>query len=269
MANHVPQKQKPRRFPTSFIASLAHGLSLLEALGSTESGLPLSRLSGLVQLRKTTTWRLAHTLVYLGYVRQDSQTRCFSLGPRVLALGYGYFKSLDMKQLASSFLRDLSLHTGETVNMAVLDGDSLVYIERIKTTQIINISLHIGSRLPLYNTSMGRVLISEKPAKWLREYIKRLDKDSVVPKHLKGNCLLRILAETRRKGYALNDEDLAVGLRSIAAPVRGESGEIVAAVNIAVPSARLSASQLERTFAPALLKATAGISRALGYQNAR
>jgi IclR family transcriptional regulator, pca regulon regulatory protein len=267
MPINTPRKPETRNRPANFIASLAHGLSILEALGNNGAELSLAKLSSQVQLKKTTTWRLAHTLVNLGYVRQDSETRCFSLGPRVLVLGFGYFKSLDIKQLASPFLRDLSKRLGETVNMAVLDGDSLIYIERIKTSQIVNISLHIGSRLPLYNTSMGRVLASEMSQEWLSDYLVRLKNDPEARRYLDGNRLLRILADTRRRGYATNNEDLAKGLRSVASPIRGESGQIVAAVNIAVPSARVSISQLQRDYAPELLKTTAEISAALGYRN--
>jgi len=252
----------------NFIASLEHGLSILEAMASEMRAIPLSTLAERSGLKKTTAWRLAHTLVRLGYLRQDQETRRFSLAPRVLSLGYAYFESLDLKQLASPFLLDLSARLGETVNMAILDGYDLVYVERIKTSQIVNINLHVGSRLPLYNTSMGRALIAEMPTEWLGRYLASLKTVPEAKKYVQGGAekLLKILRETRQVGYALNDQDLTVGLRSIASPIRDRSKKVVAAVNVAVPSARVSVSQLQRVHAPELMKTTSEISAVLGFR---
>ena len=145
----------------NFISSLSHGLSVLEAIADSREDIPLAKLAALVGLKKTSAWRLVRTLVQLGYIRQDPVTKHFRPAPRVLALGYSYLEGLDLKQVASPFLRELSARVEETVNMAVLDGHELIYIDRVGTAQIINVNLHVGSHLPLYNTSLGRTLISE------------------------------------------------------------------------------------------------------------
>lgn len=249
--------------------SLAHGLTVLEAVAAHHEPIPLGTLAEMVKMKKTSTWRLVHTLVHLGYVRQDPKTRSFRPTPRVLSLGYGYFDGLDLKQLSLPFLQQLSAHFDETVNLAVLDGEELVYIERIRTSQIININLHVGSRLPLYSTSLGRALICDMPEEWLKDYIGRLRDDPDAKNYIKNDkhSLLRRLEEPRKLGYGLNDEELAKGLRSIGAPIRGASSQIVAAVGIAVPSSRVSVSELRRKFAPELLATAQKISMALGYRN--
>ncbi len=144
----------------NLISSFARGLAVLEAVAAHHEPIPLAALAEKVGMKKTSTWRLVHTLVRTGYVRQDPKTRTFRPSPRVLALGYSYFDGLDLKQLSAPFLQALAGQFNETVNLAVLDGDELVYIERLRTSQIITINLHVESRLPLYNTSLGRALIS-------------------------------------------------------------------------------------------------------------
>jgi IclR family transcriptional regulator, pca regulon regulatory protein len=253
----------------NLISSLAHGLTVLEAVAAHHEPIPLATLAESVKMKKTSAWRLVHTLVHLGYVRQDPKTRTFRPAPRVLSLGYGYFDGLDLKQLALPFLQQLSAHFDETVNLAVLDGEELVYIERIRTAQIVNINLHVGSRLPLYSTSLGRALICEMPDEWLKNYIGNLREDPTAKDYIKNNekGLLSRLEEPRKLGYGLNDEELVKGLRSIAAPIRAASSEIVAAVGVSVPSSRVTVSELRRKFAPELLLTAQRISMALGYRN--
>jgi IclR family pca regulon transcriptional regulator len=148
-----------------------------------------------------------------------------------------------------------------------LDGDELVYVERIRTSQIITINMHVGTRLPLYNTSLGRALICEMPEEWLSEYMTRLKSDSSAQDYLRKKGLLKLLQETRTLGYALNDEELVKGLRSVASPIRGASKEIVGAINIAVPSSRVTAADLKRNYVPELLSTAEKISMALGYRS--
>jgi IclR family pca regulon transcriptional regulator len=251
----------------NFIASLSHGLSVLEAVADNSTDITLAALAKQVGLKKTSTWRLVHTLVELGYLHQDPHTRNFRPAPRVLALGYAYFDGLDLKQLSLPHLHELSARCNETVNLAVLDGDELIYIERVRTAQIVTINLHVGSRLPLYCTSLGRALICEMPPDWLLQYIHRVADDPKAQKYMKGDGkkFLNTLRETRERGFAINDEELVKGLRAISSPVRGRNSEIVAAVCISVPSSRVTAADLRRTFAPDLIATADKISFALGY----
>lgn len=255
------------RASRQFIASLANGLRVLEALATHADDVSLKELADYVKQTKPTAWRLVHTLVKLGYVRQDPESKRFRLAPRILTLGAS-FEGMDLKELAGPYLRDLAARVGETVNMAVLDGDEIVYIERIKTKQIITINLHVGSRLPLYNTSMGRALVAHMPSVWLRSYLKRMEGDPAARRSLQdgGRRFLGILRETRESGYAVNDEDLASGLRSVAAPIWDHQNNVIAAVNIAVPSARVSIRDLRARYLPELLKTAGEICQALGFR---
>ena len=241
---------------------------MLEAVADSNGDMPLVAVASSVHLNKTTTWRLAHTLVRLGYLRQDANTRRFRLAPRVLALGHAYLETLDLRELANPSLRDLSTRVNEMVNLGILDGYELVFIDRIRTSQIVSINLHPGSHLPLYNTSLGRMLISEMPMAWLRQYMAHLDGDPKAAKYVQdgGKKLLLLLKEVREKGYALSDNERVEGLRAVAAPVRDRSGKIVAALNILVPSVRVTASELRQNLAPAAIETASEISAALGFK---
>lgn len=257
--------KKPSR--SDLVNALARGLAVLESFGRNGNReLSLTEISRRTSLSKTTAFRLVRTLVHLGYMKQDEETERYFLSARVLGLGYSVLEGMDSRELAFPYLKELSRKCGETVNMAILDGYELVYVERLKTQQIININLHIGSRLPLYNTSMGRALIARKPEAWLRQYIAQLPPEAAEYTRRGGKKLLDILREVQIKTYAVNNEDLARGLRSVATQIRNQKGEILAAINIAVPSARVSLEELEKKYAPQLLQTAGEISSALGYQ---
>lgn len=255
-----------RPLDRGFIASLSHGLAILEAAADCMNEISLGELSKRVGFKKTSTWRLAHTLVELGYLEQDPRTRNFRPAARVLALGYAYFDALDLKQLSLPFLRDLSARHNETVNLAVLNGDELIYVERISTSQIVSINLHVGSRLPLYCTSLGRILISEMSPSWIGDYVRRISDDPKARRYAQdgGKRLRKVLKEVGQQGYALNDQEMVKGLRAVACPVRDRTSQVVAAVCISVPSSRASLSDLRRVFAPDLIVTARKISLALG-----
>lgn len=259
---------KPKRpLDRGFIASLSHGLAILEAAADSMNEVSLGELAKRVGFKKTSTWRLAHTLVELGYLEQDPQTRNFRPAARVLALGYAYFDALDLKQLSLPFLRELSARHNETVNLAVMNGDELIYVERISSSQIVSINLHVGSRLPLYCTSLGRVLISEMSDRWIQDYTHRISDDPKARKYVQGGGkrLRGALDEVRQLGYAINDEEMVKGLRAVACPVRDRTSQVVAALCISVPSSRASLSDLRGVFAPDLTITARKISLALGY----
>ena len=261
-------KGKNRPVRSDVVNSLARGLSVLESFSRNgDRELTLTEIAKRTALSKTTAFRLVRSLVHLGYMMQDEENEKYFLSARVMGLGYSVLEGMDLRELSSPYLRRLSRKCGETVNMAIMDGNELVYVERLKTQQIVNINLHIGSRLPLYNTSMGRALIALQPETWLRQYISTLPSSAAGYSRRSGKKLMDILSEVRRKGYAVNNEDLATGLRSVASQVRNRKSEVVAAVNIAVPSARVSLEDLERKYAPQLLDTVAEISAALGYGN--
>ena len=155
--------------------------------------------------------------------------------------------------------------------MAVLDGDRAIFVDRIRTSQIVSISIHVGSTIPLYNTALGKALICDMPESWLQEYIKRHRDHPTGRAYFKngGSKLRRLLSKTRELGYSINDRELFKDLLSIASPLRDRTNKVTAAINIVVPTSRMSMSQLRRSFAPHLLDTAEKISLALGYRSSR
>jgi len=251
----------------NFITSLSRGLSILEAFDEAHPKLGLADLAKKTGLSKSTVFRLLHTLRSLGYIIPVSEENKYTLGPKVLGLGFAVLSSLGLREVAQPYLLELFHQTQETVNLAVLDGWKLIYVERIKTQQIVNINLHVGSRLELYNTAMGRVLAAHQKEGWLSQYLKYLGQIPEAKPYWRdnGKKLLNILEEVRKNDFAINDEELTPGLRSVAAPVRDRVGEVGGAVNIAVSSSMYSLEELKEKLISPLQKITRAISSALGH----
>jgi IclR family pca regulon transcriptional regulator len=256
--------------PRTYSQSLERGLAILAAFRSGRPLIGVSDLAREIGLSRSTTHRYIATLAGLGYLQQDGATRKYRLGPRVLDLGFSAINSMDLREVAAPHLQQLSDETGHTVNMAVLDGPEIVYIERCRTSRAgqrdIDLNLHVGSRLPAYCTSMGKVLLAGLAPETLRAVLKQTQLHQRGPNTLTQKAdLLAELARVREQGRAVNNEELAYGLRSIAVPVRAQSGEVVAAINLAVHRTMVSFDALLARFAPPLERTAAEISARIGY----
>ena len=251
----------------NFTTALSRGLSILEAFDEANPKLGLADLAKKTGLSKSTVFRLVHTLRSLGYIIPVADENKYTLGPKVLGLGFAVLSSLGLREIAEPYLLELSRLTQETVNLAVLDVWMLIYVERIKTQQIVNINLHVGSRLELYNTAMGRVLAAFQNEAWLSQYLEYLEHIPEAESYWKdkGRKLLNILEEVRKNDFAVNNEELTLGLRSVACPVRDRAGKVAGAVNIAVSSSRYSLEELKDKLIRPLQETTQAISSALGY----
>jgi IclR family pca regulon transcriptional regulator len=234
--------------------------------------LGISELARAVELNKSTAHRYVATLSALGYLQQDKATRKYRLGLRVIDLGFAAVNSMEISKVAGPFLHALSEETGHTASMAVLDGPDILYVARARSLREnrygIDLNLHVGSRLPAYCTSMGKVLLAYTPADRLPRLLDRMDLTRRGPNTITAReGLIGSLAQVRRVGLAVNDEELAAGLRSIAVPVRDGFGQVVAAVNLAIHMSIWGASTdaLVRKYAPALHRAAEEISRRLGH----
>lgn len=249
----------------SFITSLARGLNLLEALAQAGKPLSLTELSKSLDFSKVTTTRFCHTLIRLGYI-EKTPAKQYQLTPKVLNLGYAVICGYDLCRIAEPYLRELSLKLDETVNMAVLDGTEILYVARFKTEQILAEDLRIGSRLPAYCTSMGKALLAHLPEDELQRLIERT-RFARLTHNTPGSpqALAAELQRVRESGFAVNDEELAVGLRSVAAPVF-RNDHPAAAVNIAVPTTRYSRDDMVLRLVPPLLDTVRTISKLLGNQ---
>jgi IclR family pca regulon transcriptional regulator len=254
-----------------FSQSLERGLALLSAFTSTRPLIGVSDLAREVGLSRSSAHRYIATLAALGYLEQDRPTRKYRLGPRVLDLGFSAINSMELRQIALPDLQQLSDATGHTVNMAVLDGLDIVYVERCRSASIgqreIDLNLHVGSRLPAYCTSMGKVLLAGLAPDALEERLASMELSRRGPNTIVGvKALVSELERVREEGLAVNNEELAYGLRSIAAPVRRHDGNVVAAINLAVHRSLVSMEDLVARLGPQLRTTAREISLRSGYR---
>ena len=248
-----------------FIEALGRGLQVLEAFSEEDHSLTLTEISDAVALNKSTTFRFVYTLENLGYLERDPETKRYRPGLKVLRLGFVALNSLELAQIARPFLKALSKRCGETTNMTVRDGDQIVYVARNKTQQVISVNLQLGSRLPVHCTSMGKALLVDFSREELRQLLGEGPYPVMGPNTITTlNGLAAELEQVRRRGYAINDEELTAGLRSVAAPVRARQSQVVAAINISIPSARASRQEMEQSLAAMALETASEISLALG-----
>jgi len=243
----------------SFMTSLARGLAVLRAFSDQRRSLTIAQISHKTGIPRAAVRRCLYTLKQLGYA--DSESNNFSLKPKVLSLGYSYLSSTPLTVSAQPYLNHISRTLNESCSLAVLDDNEVLYLARSATSRIMSIALNTGSRLPAYCTSLGRVMLAHLPEEALKLYLDKVklraftDRTVVSAKRLK-----EILADVRLSGYALIDEELEVGLRSIAVPVRGASGTVLAALNVGVQSTRVSIRQTKEEFLPVLQKGAQELS---------
>jgi len=242
-----------------FVEAFARGLAVIRAFSVSHLALSVSDVAAATKLARPTTRRLLLTLESLGYVR--SLDGMYELTPKVLELGTAYINARGMWDVARPHLESLVAKTKESSSMSQLDGSDIVYTARVAVPKIIGLSVHIGTRFPAYATSMGRVLLSELTPKELDAVVKLPSASGVVPRaKFVRKELDASLAEIRKRGWAMSDEQLSLGIRSIAAPVRDARGTIVAAVNVTVNASETSIAVLKGEHLPKLLATAAGIS---------
>ncbi len=241
---------------TGLSQSLERGLAILSAFTPDRPALGISELARQLGLTRSTTHRYVATLAALGYLHQD-ETRRYRLGVRVLDLGFTVLGSLELREIAGPHLRRLTNATGHTSNLAIRDDTDVILIDRVRGRpgryHHLEYSLHAGSRLPSYCSATGKALIAFLPRTDLDRLLDRMEFVRRGPKTVTSRrALLADLEQVRCTGVAVNDEELDSGLRSIAAPIRSRSGEVVAAVNVAIPWSPVTISKLAAQFGPTL-----------------
>ena len=262
---------RPSDGSTGTSQSLARGLAILSTFHSDRPLIGVSELSRGLELSRSTVHRYVATLAKLGYLQQDPDSKRYRLGPKVLDLGFSALNSMDLLEVSAPHLRRLSDETQRTVNVAILDGTDVVYIERCRAArpgqQEIDLNLHVGARLPAYCTAMGKAILAFVPEEQLEELIARIDFVPRGPNTLTDPKAFREeLVKVRAAGIAINDEELAYGLRSIAAPIYSQSGEVLAALNLAIHRTIVSMDELVERFAPAVTETASAISLSMGHR---
>ncbi|MET1043137.1 MAG: IclR family transcriptional regulator C-terminal domain-containing protein [Microbacteriaceae bacterium] len=245
-----------------YVQSLARGLSVIRAFSAESPAMTLADIARATGLTRATARRFLLTLEELGYVRADE--RAYSLTPRVLELGFSYLSSLSLTDVAQPHLETLSRAVGESTSASVLDGGDIVYIARVAARRIMTVNITIGTRFPAHATSMGRVLLGGLPADELERFLIGFHAESLTPHTITTrDALLDELGQVREQGWALVDQELEYGLRSLAAPVR-RAGQVVAAINVSTVAGGPVQDSTDRLL-PELLKASTGITADLAH----
>lgn len=257
--------EEPTR--VEFVQSLERGLAVIKAFDATHPQLTLSEVARATGLTRAAARRFLLTLVELGYVRTDG--RLFSLRPRILDLGYAYLSSLSLPEIAQPHMEELVARVHESCSVSVLDGDEVVYVARVPTHRIMTVAISVGTRFPAYATSMGRVLLAAQPEEWLDEYLATTTFQPITRRTITDPEKLRdTLARIRAQGFALVDQELEEGLRSMAVPLHDADGTVVAGMNVSAHASRGSSDAIRKELLPPLLETARVIEEDLrGGQN--
>jgi IclR family transcriptional regulator, pca regulon regulatory protein len=240
------------------VQSLERGLAVIRAFGAENPVLRLSDVARATGLTRAATRRFLLTLVRLGYVRQDGAS--FSLRPRVLELGYAYLSALSLPEVAMPHMETLVAEINESSSVAVLDDLDIVYVARVPTRRIMTITIAVGTRLPAYATSMGRVLLAGLDPDVLSERLGRIRFERLTKRTVPDAETLRErIAIVREVGWAAVDQELEDGVRSAAVPIRDATQSVIAALNLSVHATRMTTLTLRREVVPRLLETAAAI----------
>ncbi len=250
-----------------FSSSLQAGLAILNCFSAQQPVLGIAKLADELNMSRSTTHRYASTLVALGYLEQD-QARRYRLAPRVADMGMSVLDSMALRGKARAHLRELREQTGRTASLAVLDGDQVRYVDRLRGWRrgqhAVDLDLGAGARLPAPCTAMGKVLLANLPEPEREQVVSGLKLTRQGPNSITSKRALRAeLEQVRAEGVALGDEELGPGVRTIAAPVIGPDGEVVAAVGIPVPTDAFSVQELRKALGPPVTAAAKRISAEL------
>jgi IclR family pca regulon transcriptional regulator len=246
------------------MGGLAKGLEVIRVFSREQPALTLSEVADAARLPAATARRCLHTLEELGYVMRNG--RSFLLRPKVLELGAAYLESMNIETLTQTFLEDLAGKTGDSAALTVLDGNEIVYVARASVRTLVRLEAHVGSRLPAYPTSMGRVLLAGLSPARLEAYFESVTLSPLTDRTITDRARLeRLVAECRRYGYAAVEDELAYGVVAVAVPVKDQAGRVVAALNSSSHSRRMGKARLVRERLTMLNHTSQQISRELAH----
>ena len=244
------------------VQSFERGLAVIRSFGADAPAQTLSDVARATELSRATARRLLHTLEAVGYVRRSGNQ--FELTARVLELGYAFLSSHTLAELAHPHLEVLSRQVHESTSVAVLDATAVVYVARVQANRVMQVSIGVGTRFEAYRTSMGRAMLAWRDPDEVAAIWEASDRSRPTDQTVTTLEQLRVeLAQVREQGWAMVDQELEVGVRSVAAPIRDGDGSVAAAVNVSTHTSRTTKADLRRTIVPPLLQAADAISTAL------
>ncbi len=245
-----------------YLQSLERGMAVIQVFSHEHPALTLSEVARMTGTTRATARRILLTLEKLGHVRSDG--RLFRLTPRVLSLGWAYLSSLNLWDVAQPLMEDLVEQTKESCSAATLDLPDIVYVARVPTRRIMSITLGVGTRLPAHPTSTGRVLLADLPEPELDQFLDEASLEPFTDRTITEPDRLRAeIIKVREQEWALVDQELEIGLRSIAVPIKGAGGRTIAALNVSSAVARVPLNDIQQEFLPLLSETANLISRGL------
>jgi IclR family pca regulon transcriptional regulator len=242
-----------------FIEALARGLDVIRAFQPRQPAMSLAAVAGATDLARPTARRILLTLEQMGYVRAVEGG--FELTPRVLELGMSYVLSRNLWEVARPHMERLVARTHESSSIAQLDGSDIVYVARVAVPKIVALAVTIGTRFPAMQTSLGKVLLAALPAEEAQRVLAEPSRSGIPPRIAFSNEeRVASLREVRARGWALTDEELAAGIRSVAAPLRDGEGRVIASLNVNTHAAETPVEVLTGVYLPLLLQTAGAIS---------
>jgi DNA-binding IclR family transcriptional regulator len=261
----LPQSQTSSRADKRRLSSVATSVRLLKAFSEEQVEIGISELAKKLGVAKSTVHRLAVTLVTDGMLEQNPDTGKYRLGIALFRLGSLVRQRMTMSSEARPLLRDLREKVNETVHLAVLDGSEIMYVFNLESTQAIRMRSDVGVRKPAHCTAEGQAILAFQPPevveRVVREGLARRTPQTVTD----PQALKKVLDAVRARGCAIEDEESELGMRCIAAPLRNDAGEVVAAIGLGGPVSRLSKKALS-TYIPHVIETAAAISARLGHR---
>ncbi|CAN7209512.1 helix-turn-helix domain-containing protein [Phenylobacterium sp. LjRoot164] len=243
-----------------YVQSFARGLEVIRAFSAQTPAMTLSEVAEKVGITRAAARRLLLTLAEEGYARTDG--RDFRLTPRILDLGYAYLSGVGPWEGAQIVLTDVTREVGESCSLSVLEGDEVVYVARVTASRMMTLNLRIGSRLPAFHTSTGRVMLAYRSLAEVDNFLQGRSFEALTPYTVTDHeALRRILRETRERGWCICDQELERGLISLAVPVYDRSGGVNAALNVSAEASRMDMASLVERALPLLQRAAETISR--------
>lgn len=245
--------------------SLLKGLSVLLAVAEAPGGLTVADLASQLGLDYSTAYRLSTTLLALGYLHRDAVTKVFRPGPSVLRLGYAYVQGLDVHDAALGVMQEVSKQVNETVHLSALDGDAMVLLDAVQPDHFLTTRIRIGARYPVHCSASGKVALAglrdaNRRAMLGRLRLERLTEATITDRRMLEQELVRV----RVQGYATNIEEHVVGVQSVAAPIVDHAGAILAVMDVAIPSARITPEKNLDSIRETVVRAASVISAAVG-----
>lgn len=250
-----------------FVESLSRGFKLLSIVCNNRSSLSLSELAKKSHLSISTIQRLSYTLLQLDLLDRDPNTKRFRVGSQMVSLALAVTNDLEIKKIARPYMQEASDRIGEVVGLGALSGTQIIFAEIIRTDQILNINMNTGAIIPPHATASGRAILAFIPEAEMEAI---LNKAELTP--FTENTVTSIetykeqLKEVRRLGYAVAVEENAYGFSAIAAPIRDNSGKVIASITIMVPSFRVTKEKLVTSFRKEAIQTADKISHAMGYR---